>query len=105
MASTLENFAGFEWDEGNSNKNWYGHRITDAECEQVFFNSPLMTAVDKGHSKTERRFQALGRSDSGRRLFVAFTIRKTLIRVISAREMNKTEERRYEEEIKRNSKI
>lgn len=99
----LASFEGFEWDEGNSNKNWLGHRITDGECEQVFFNSPFMTAVDKSHSQRERRFQALGRGDSDRRLFIAFTIRGSLIRVISAREMNKREERRYEEQIKRNS--
>lgn len=103
MASILESFEGFEWDEGNSNKNWLGHRVTDAECEQIFFNSPLVTAVDKNHSQRERRFQALGRADPGRRLFVAFTVRRSLIRIISAREMNKREERRYEEEIKRNS--
>lgn len=105
MPSILEGFEGFDWDEGNSQKNWHGHRITDAECEQLFFNSPLMTAVDKNHSQKERRFQALGHADSGRLLFAAFTIRKSLIRIISAREMNKREERRYEEEIKRNSKI
>lgn len=103
MALILASFEGFEWDEGNSNKNWTGHHVTDAECEQVFFNSPLMTAVDRSHSQRERRFQALGQTDSGRLLFAAFTIRTSLIRVISAREMNKREERRYEEEIKRNS--
>lgn len=101
MASIIENCEGFEWDEGNSHKNWHGHRITDAECEQVFFNSPLLTAVDKSHSQRERRFQALGRADSDKWLFVAFTIRGSFIRVISAREMNNREERRYEEEIKR----
>ncbi len=103
MASILENCNGFDWDYGNSNKNWHGHRVIDAECEQVFSNSPLMTAIDKSHSESESRFQALGRTNSGRRLFVAFTIRRSMVRVISARQMNKREERRYEEEIKRNS--
>ncbi|MFM9903775.1 MAG: BrnT family toxin [Pyrinomonadaceae bacterium] len=102
MASILEN-EGFEWDDGNAGKNWHGHRVIDAECEQVFSNKPLMTVVDKSHSQSEQRFQALGQADSGRRLFVAFTVRRSLIRVISAREMNTREERRYEEEIKRNS--
>ena len=103
MASILEHCEGFEWDDGNSNKNWHGHHVSDAECEQIYFNLPLMTVADKGHSQRERRFQALGQTDSGRFLFVAFTIRAALIRVISAREMNKREQRRYEEEIKRNS--
>lgn len=103
MASPLENFEGFDWDDGNSSKNWRGHRVSDAECEQVFFNMPLIVATDRSHSAAERRFQALGRTDSGRLLFVAFTVRGPLIRVISAREMNRREERRYEEEIKRDS--
>lgn len=103
MASILESFEGFEWDEANSNKNWHSHRVTDAECEQVFYNTPLMTAIDKLHSQREQRFQVLGQTDSGRRIFVAFTYRGSQVRVVSAREMNKREENRYEEEIKRNS--
>ena len=102
MASILENCEGFEWDDGNTNKNWSSHFVTDAECEEVFFNVPLIVAIDKKHSHKEPRFQALGETNSGRCLFVAFTIRARLIRVISSREMNKRENRRYEEEIKRN---
>ena len=42
------------------------------------------------------RFYALGRTDSNRLLFVAFTVRRKLIRVISAREMTGRERRVYE---------
>ena len=45
---------GFQWDEGNSEKNWL-------------------------------RYFALGRTDTGRELMVAFTLRGSLLRVISAR--------------------
>jgi uncharacterized DUF497 family protein len=38
---------------------------------------------------------ALGWDDAGRKLFIAFTVREPLIRVISAREMTKPEEMRY----------
>jgi hypothetical protein len=38
----------------------------------------------------------LGKTDSGRRLFVVFTIRGELVRVISARDMNRNELRSYE---------
>jgi|SRR5437762_11031296 len=103
MPSILENCEGFEWDEGNSNKNWHRHRIMDSECEEIFSNFPLSVVIDKGHSNREQRFQALGLTNSKRRLFVAFTIRGPMIRVISAREMNKKETCRYEEEIKRNT--
>ena len=103
MASILENCEGFEWDEGNSNKNWYLHGVTDKESEEIFSNIPIIVAEDRGHSGREKRDQALGRTDSGRRLFVAFTVRNLLVRIITARDMNNREDRRYEEEIKRNS--
>jgi hypothetical protein len=32
---------GFDWDDGNIGKNWTKHRVTDWECEEVFFNQPL----------------------------------------------------------------
>ena len=80
----LEKCTGFDWDDGNQDKNWEKHDVTDAECEQVFFNDPLVAGADPKQSKRERRYYALGRTDAGRRLFVAFTIRKKLIRVISA---------------------
>lgn len=94
---------GFEWDEGNSNKNWFLHQVTDAECEEVFFNIPLIVADDTQHSKTEKRYYVLGQTDRGRLLFIAFTIRDNLIRVISARDMNRRESKRYEEYAKRYS--
>ena len=94
---------GFEWDEGNSGKNWFLHQVTDAECEEVFFNIPLIVADDAQHSKTEKRYYVLGQTDRGRLLFIAFTIRDNLIRIISARDMNRTESKRYEEYAKRYS--
>ena len=103
MKTSLENCEGFAWDEGNSHKNWHLHGVTDGECEDVFFNLPLLIASDKKHSKNEARFFALGRTDAERWLFIAFTIRNMLIRVISARDMTKSEERIYAEKIKRDS--
>ncbi len=51
---------------------------------------------EEKHSGQESRFYALGQTDAGRRLFIVFTVRGTLIRVISAREMNRREKREYE---------
>jgi uncharacterized DUF497 family protein len=101
MKASIENCEGFDWDEGNSNKNWHLHEVTDGECEDVFFNVPLIIASDKKHSNSEIRFFALGRTDAERWLFIAFSIRDKLIRVISARDMTKREERIYAEKIKR----
>lgn len=92
----LERCTGFEWDDGNLEKNWELHRVSFWEAEEIFFNEPLITAPDLKHSDSERRFLALGQADSGRRLFVSFTVRGSLIRVISAREMTRKEVSSYE---------
>ena len=86
---------GFEWDEGNATKNWERHQVSTSECEEVFFLAPLVVE-DVGHSLGERRFLALGQTLAGRRLFVAFTVRRDRIRVISARTMSRRERRAYE---------
>lgn len=87
---------GFDWDEGNLLKNWEKHGVSVAECEQVFFNRPLLALPDDSHSQVEARFYVLGQADSGRLLFVVFTIRDRRIRVISARDMSRRERRSYE---------
>ena len=92
----LSRCEGFEWDAGNATKIWERHEVTPGEVEQVFFNRPLVAAVDLKHSGAEPRFLALGQSDAGRRLFVVFTIRRRLIRVISARDMSRRERREYD---------
>jgi len=93
----LENASGFEWDAGNAGKN-RKHDVTDAETEQVFFCPDLLVVPDAQHSDTEPRFHALGETLSGRQLHVTFTLRvaNTLIRVISARAMNRKERVIYE---------
>ncbi len=91
----LEDLIGFDWDEGNRGKNWESHGVTDAECEQPFFNVPLLVAPDLEHSQHEDRHYALGRTNAGRRLFVAFTLRGSNVRIISARDMTKQERRCY----------
>ncbi|MEE9446452.1 MAG: BrnT family toxin [Arenicellales bacterium] len=86
---------GFEWDAGNAEKNWLSHQVTKSECEQVFFNQPLLIGNDVKHSENEVRYYALGKTDEERKLFIVFTIREKLIRVISARDMSKKEKRVY----------
>jgi uncharacterized DUF497 family protein len=91
----LSGCTGFDWDEGNSKKNWIKHKVTPAECEQIFFNQPLLIKDDAQHSETEKRFLALGQTDKNRSLFIAFTLRNDLIRVISARDMSRKEREAY----------
>lgn len=93
----FDKIEGFEWDAGNARKNVDKHGVTQAEAEQIFFNEPLLVLADEGHSKAERRFHALGKTDGGRLLHVSFTLRRNeaLIRVISARDMHRKERQRY----------
>ena len=88
----------FEWNHGNLHKSWKKHDVSCEEAEQLFTNSPLIIADDAGHSKTEKRFLALGKTDGDRKLLVAFTLRKHSVRIISTRPMNKRERDIYDKE-------
>jgi uncharacterized DUF497 family protein len=92
----LNSVEGFDWDDGNREKNWLGHQVMAAECEMVFFNQPLVVIDDIKHSDSETRYYAFGKTDLDRKLQVVFCIRKNKIRVISARDMNKKERKFYE---------
>jgi len=93
----LSQCEGFDWDRHNADKIRRKHQVLPAESEEVFFNRPLVVADDPKHSEQESRFYALGRTDAGRRLFVFFTVRRRLIRVISARDVSRQEREVYPE--------
>jgi uncharacterized protein len=88
---------GFEWDECNRDKNWEKHQVSNGECEEVFFNLPLLLKPDPTHSQSETRYYILGATNAGRRLFISFTICGENIRVISSRDMSKRERNYYEQ--------
>ena len=74
LAELIETVEGFEWDAGNSEKNWKRHQVTQAECEQVFANLPLLLSVTAKAGEVESRYFALGRTDVARELTVVFTV-------------------------------
>ncbi len=86
----------FEWDTGNSDKNLKEHQVSDEETEEVFSDSRKVQKSDPLHSAKEKRFVLLGKTKKGRLLFIVYTIRKTKIRVISARDANQKERPLYE---------
>jgi uncharacterized DUF497 family protein len=104
IRAILNSCEGFQWDKGNGLKNWLKHRVSESEAEQVFFNQPFLLVMDDGHSEDEARYRVLGYTDGKRLLFIVFTVRKSLIRIISARDMNKKERLGYED-FKNNSRI
>lgn len=92
----LTSIEGFEWDEGNVLKSWTKHKVNYQESEEVFLDRNLAVLTDAPHSEKEERFIALGKTNRGRLLYVAFTVRGIKIRVISARDINRKEKNLYE---------
>lgn len=66
------------------------------------FSRPLAILPESAHSHSEGRFRAIGRTETGRGVFIVFTLRRksdeVLIRPISARFMHKKEIGAYEKE-------
>jgi uncharacterized protein len=90
---------GFDLDDGNRAK-CQKHGVSIAEIEALFMNAPRI-APDPKHSDDEDRMIAVGRTNAGRPVFVAFTIRtknRRLIRPVTARYMHAKEIAAYEKE-------
>lgn len=60
--------AGFDWDLGNRAK-CAKHSVTVAEIEGLF-RGPISVFPDPAHSSSEERFKAIGRTETGRMVFV-----------------------------------
>ena len=96
MPLDLEKVIGFQWDAGNETKSVDRHSVSRREAEEAFADQRLRLVEDAAHSKSELRYHAFGETKEGRLLQVSFTIRGNLIRVISARSMNRRERKMYE---------
>lgn len=88
----------FEWDPKKAAKNLRKERVSFNEAATVF-GDPLSTTVpDPDHSMAENRYIIIGISNRRRVVMVAYTERGERIRIISARELTRTERKAYEEE-------
>lgn len=90
-------FSGFDWDGGNHAK-CQKHGVPIVVIERMFL-AGVTVFPDPTHSQTEERYLAIGESEEGRGVFVAFTLRRRdgafFIRPISARYMHKKEAEHY----------
>jgi uncharacterized protein len=65
---------------------------------KTVFDDPLyVDFYDPDHSDDEERYLIVGESNQGKLLIVSYTDRRNLIRIISAREVTKSEREAYEE--------
>ncbi len=78
-----------EWDDENIEHIW-GHRIIPEEIEEVLESRYLFEGGRKG------RYYVLGQSTGGRYLFIVMEQKTSeQFRVITARDMNQSENKRY----------
>jgi len=73
------------------------HGVTQDEAEEVFFNRPRYRFVESGHRRGEDVYSASGQTDAGRYLIVFFIHKPdNTALILSARDMDQKERRRYE---------
>lgn len=87
----------FEWDPDKAELNLRKHDISFAEAGTVFGDDLAVTVPDPDHSLDEDRFITIGWSNRRRLVMVSHTDRNNRVRIISARELTKTERKEYEE--------
>jgi uncharacterized DUF497 family protein len=88
----------FDWDEANKRKIWLKHKVSVEECEEAFATEQIFSQPDELHSHKENRYILISKTQKLRFLFIIFTIRKSKVRVISARDMHRKEVDFYEKE-------
>ena len=87
----------FEWDQNKDEINQKKHGVTFNEASTVFGDSLALTFYDPEHSEDEERLLTFGVSIFNKHLIVSHTERDHKMRIISAREMEKSERKIYEE--------
>jgi uncharacterized protein len=87
----------FEWDKNKAARNLSKHGVSFEEAETVFGDPLLIDFYDPDHSEDEARYLIIGASNRRRLLIVSYTERGDSIRLISAREVTRSEREAYEE--------
>jgi len=83
----------FDWDDANID-HIAQHGVTPTEAEDAILDPRRMAAAARS-TPTERRTGIVGETEEGRLLFVAFTVRQEMIRVITAYDANERQRRQY----------
>jgi uncharacterized protein len=87
----------FEWDEEKAAANLEKHGVSFEEAKTVFDDPLYVDFYNPGHSYDEHRYIIIGESQRGRLLLVSYVERDDVIRLISAREVTRSEREAYEE--------
>ncbi len=90
---TMWNELRFEWDEEKARANYQKHGIRFETAILVFNDENSLEEYDAAHSSSEDRYNIIGLVDKV--LFVVYTERREMIRIISARIATDAERKRY----------
>ena len=85
----------FEWDADKAALNLKKHGVRFETAALVFNDENRIEFFDYAHSDFEERYNTIGKVDEV--LFVVYTERKTLTRIISARIATPAERRMYDD--------
>ena len=85
----------FEWDPSKEQANRKKHGVDFRTAAKVFLD-PYVIELDDLDATDELRFNAVG-LDDGRMLFVTYTVRGDVVRIISARGAEPHEKKKYHE--------
>jgi uncharacterized protein len=87
----------FEWNDNKAVRNLAKHGVSFDEAKTVFDDPLYIDFYDPDHSDDEERYLIVGESDRGRLLIISYSERKSSIRIISARQVTRSEREAYEE--------
>jgi uncharacterized DUF497 family protein len=87
----------FRWDPAKARTNLQKHGVSFDEAVSAFMDPLSRTIPDPDHSYDEERCVLLGISQRNRLLVVVHAETDDAIRIISAREANRQERRKYEQ--------
>lgn len=87
----------FEWDDAKAASNWRDHGVTFEMACEVFKDPLALEWIDDSQGAREPRYAIIGLAES-RLLFVAYTMRGEVVRIISARKAEPYERRRYHDD-------
>jgi uncharacterized DUF497 family protein len=86
----------FEWNENKAASNLLKHKVSFEEAKTVFDDPFYVDFYDPDHAD-EERYLIVGLSRQGRLLIVSYIERGNSIRLISARQVTRSEREAYEE--------
>ncbi len=86
----------FEWDANKNDSNIKKHEISFEEAKAAFLDNDMVIKEDTREDYGEHRFIGIGKVLE-KVILVVYTMRKTVIRLISARKANSKEKQIYYE--------